>query len=259
MSIYHKFYETDFKCGFQTHNAILDITPYQPEVMFLGTNNPNTKENFADFFYGRNYLWPGLKNLFIHNEVLIDNPRMQLRGKPAEVLNPELNEIFTLCNKLRLTFADLILCLFHNNSEYEILGDDTILYQNNEFNLIQDGKKGKIGGLSDLHNLNQVEWNTDNIIKYLQKNDAIKTIYLTRKPDGIWAKHWDKIKIETQISGREFISIYTPSAQGGALHKQTNIYKKGKMIPLINHWIKGPSGRFDSNWLKNNGVDINNF
>ncbi len=53
MSIQHKFYQTSFGNGFETHNAILDITPYKPEVMIVGTFNPDTPNaNYADFFYG---------------------------------------------------------------------------------------------------------------------------------------------------------------------------------------------------------------
>ena len=50
MSIQYKFYQTNFGNGFQTHNAILDITPYKPEVIVVGSFNPNTPSNFADFF-----------------------------------------------------------------------------------------------------------------------------------------------------------------------------------------------------------------
>lgn len=77
MPIQHKFKEVDFENRFQTHNAILDVTPYKPEVLILGTFNPNTPGNpFVDFFYGRNYLWTGFKNLFIHNNVVITRKRI---------------------------------------------------------------------------------------------------------------------------------------------------------------------------------------
>ena len=68
MSIKHKFYQTSFGNGFETHNAILDITPYKPELMIVGTFNPDTPNtNYADFFYGRNFFWTAFKNLFNHN------------------------------------------------------------------------------------------------------------------------------------------------------------------------------------------------
>ena len=73
MPIEHKFLNYNkWNNGFQTHNAILDTMPYVPEVLILGTFNPNSLRNdFVDFFYGRNWLWTGFKNLFIHNEIII--------------------------------------------------------------------------------------------------------------------------------------------------------------------------------------------
>ena len=52
MSITHRFLEHDFGNSFATHNAILDTTPdYEPEVLFIGTYNPDVddKANVADF------------------------------------------------------------------------------------------------------------------------------------------------------------------------------------------------------------------
>jgi hypothetical protein len=36
MPIFHKFHLTNQDNGFETHNAILDVTPYDPELMFIG-------------------------------------------------------------------------------------------------------------------------------------------------------------------------------------------------------------------------------
>lgn len=53
MEIKHIFYDQDFGDGFSTHGLILE-TPYLPEIMIIGTFNPDTpKTNFADFFYER--------------------------------------------------------------------------------------------------------------------------------------------------------------------------------------------------------------
>jgi len=51
MPVNHRFLEHDFGNGFQTHNAILDKTPYEPEVLFVGTFNPDVPTNPSDFFY----------------------------------------------------------------------------------------------------------------------------------------------------------------------------------------------------------------
>ena len=89
-SIKHKFIETKFNEEFQTHNGVLDKTPYKPEVMIIGTFNPNTpNSNFADFFYGRNYFWPALKNLS-ENKIAYFKSRMPKRGIIKEPLNPTI-------------------------------------------------------------------------------------------------------------------------------------------------------------------------
>ena len=191
MPVLHKFYQINWENGFETHDAILDITPYSPEVMFIGTFNPKTPNaNFADFFYGRNYFWTGFKNLFVHNTVAIQNRRMPQNGVPPShnLLNPTLAEIFCLCLKLKLTFADLIAQVFHyNNPQFQLLQNDNVVFNGNQYNLIQDGQKGNVGGLAQLAALGQVDWNTQNIIDYLCNNPQIKQIYFTRQPNGIWA------------------------------------------------------------------------
>ena len=97
MPIQHKFFQKNFGNGFETNNAILDITPYNPEVMIIGTFNPEAPNaNFADFFYGRNFFWTAFKNLFIHNNVVIPFRRMPPNGIPPAILNPTLQEIFEL-------------------------------------------------------------------------------------------------------------------------------------------------------------------
>jgi|SRR6185503_2627123 len=259
MAVPHKFYERDFKNGFQTHNAILDTTPnYSPVAMFLGTNNPDTIKNLADFYYGRNYFWPGLTNIFKYGEAKLVKSRMHKNGAP-KVLVPAIDEIFDLCIRLKLTFADLIISVFRETDKCKMLDNDNVVFDNKTYNLIQDKGNKDILGLTELDKIGRVKWNTDNIIRYLNENPTIKTVYLTRQPDGIWESHWNKIKLETQMPGRKFIPIYTPSAQGGALHQQTKIYGKGKMIPLLSHWINGPNGRFERDWLIANGAVLENF
>lgn len=49
----HKFLNYNFENGYQTHNSILDTTPYKPEVIFIGTFNHGWDWNQSDFFYGR--------------------------------------------------------------------------------------------------------------------------------------------------------------------------------------------------------------
>lgn len=254
--IKHKFYQTDFGNGFETHNAILDVTPYKPEVMIVGTFNPDTPNaNFADFFYGRNYFWPAFKNLFVHNKVELKSRRITTRGKSLKVYNPTLEEILDLSKKLKLTFSDLILEVLHNtDKKIQILPNDNILLSGEEYNLIQDGKSKGVGGLSNLDLLNQVSWNTQNIINYLLINPQIKNIYFTRQPKGLWGFHWNSIANHPSLKDRNFTNIFTPSGQG--------LGEGTKMDNLLNRWIHNKItgfGKLETNWLIKNGVSIENF
>lgn len=252
MPIYHKFIEKDFLNGFQTHNAILDITPYKPEVMVIGTFNPGTPNSTADFFYGRNYFWPAFKNLFIEGEVVLINTRMPLRGLPPlhNLLNPTLAEIFCLCIELKLTFADLIdKVLQNNNPQYELLPNDHVAFNGQEYNLITDDNNG----LLSLDEFEQVNWNTQNIIKYLCDNPQIKMIYFTRKSTGIWQNQWNQIINHPCMNGRQMTNIYTPSGRR---------LRSPVMNNLLQHWLYNniPGfGNLDNNWLIDKGVEIENF
>lgn len=256
MSISHKFREYNFGDGFMSKNSILTNTPYQPKILIIGTFNPNTPHaNFADFFYGRNFFWPAFTNLFISNKIILTKKRMPTRGKPNETLNPTLKEIKELCCKLELTFCDLISQVLHyNNPSYKILQNDNIIYNEHEYNLIQDGKKNGILGLDNLDSLNQVEWSTKHIIEYLSRNSQIKHIYFTRKPTGVWKRQWNDIICSCRNSNRFFTNIFTPSAQG----KPVNY----SMDKLLNHWIHNSNpnfGKLNREWLNENEVSVNTF
>lgn len=261
MPIQHKFYQTNFGNGFETHSAILDVTPYKPEVMFVGTFNPDTPNaNFADFYYGRNYFWPAFKNLFIHKNIVLLNTRMPTNGAPKLPLNPKLEEIFELCEKCKLTFADLISeVLNHENPKYEFLKNDNVIYNMEEYNLINDDKKKDktekyINGLSDLHGYGQVNWNTQSIINYLCDNPQIKTIYLTRQRKGVWRREWEKIVKHECMKGRTLTNIYSPSGQ--------RLAGSPRMGSLLHHWLYNANpnfGKLDNVWLQNNGVTLLNF
>lgn len=256
MSIQHKFYQTNFGNGFQTHNAILDTTPYRPEVIVVGTFNPNTpNDNFADFFYGRNYFWTAFKNLFVNNGIQLTQTRMPRRGAPPAVLNPTLPEILELCIKLKLTFADLIFeVLNNNNPNYQTRQNDNVIFNGAEYNLIQDGQKGIVGGLQQLNTLGQVNWNTQNIINFLCNNPQITTIYFTRQPTGIWAEQWNLIINHNCMAGRLKTNLFTPSG--------LSLKGKPRMNALLKHWVHNTEpnfGKLDNNWLTNNGVTIQNF
>lgn len=256
MPIRHKFHQTNFENGYSTHNAILDVTPYKPEVLILGTFNPDTPHaNFADFFYGRNFLWPAFKNLFLQPNVTLQNRRMPQNGNPQAILNPTLPEIFEICLRLKLTFADLVLEVLHlNNPDYQLLQNDNVIFNEQEFNLIQDGQKENVGGLEQLNNLQQVNWNTQNIINFLCENPQIKSIYFTRKPTAVWAEQWNQIVNHECMKSRHLTNIFTPSGQGGPVFHS--------MSRLLKHWVHNENpnfGKLDNIWLTDLGVNINDY
>lgn len=251
MPIFHKFYNVPpppigiaWDNRFQTHNAILDVTPYEPEVMFIGTYNPDIPGNPADFFYGRNYFWTGFKNLFTDIDVMILQKRIYTNPK-----NPTLFEIFALCEKLKLTFADLIQAVLHNNNPiYNLVPRNKVYYTGQDISLINDN------GLQQLDGMGQVDWNTENIINYLCVHPKIKTIYFTRQPVGIWANHWNAIKNHPCLIGRNLINIYTPAGLGLA--------GTPRMTALLHHWVHyigNRFGRIDRAWLLANGAKPSNF
>jgi hypothetical protein len=256
MAIQHKFYQINFGDGFETNNGILNTTPYIPEVMVVGTFNPNTyNANFADFYYGRNYFWTAFKNLFVHNEILITYRRMPTNGAPPVILNPQLPEILDICTKLKLTFSDLVLEVLHNNKPvYHSLENDNVMFNGVEYNLINDGQRKDIGGLEQLHALGQVNWNTQSIIDYLIVNPQIKTIYFTRQPTKIWAEQWNLIINNENLVGRLMTNIFTPSGLG--------LRGRPRMYSLLNHWLHNNNpnfGNLDHHWLLENDVNIENF
>lgn len=255
MPIRHKFYQTNLGNGFQTHSAILDITPYEPKVMFIGTFNPDTPNaNAADIFYGRNYFWTAFKNLFVHNGIVLLNRRMPQNGPAPAILDPTLNEIFKMCVNLHLTFADLISETLHNNNpQYHLLLNDNVIFNGHEYNLIQDGRQGNIGGLEQLDHAGQVNWNTNAIIKFLCARPSITQIYFTRRPTAIWGAEWNRIVNHNCMTGRLLTNIYTPSGRR---------LRRPVMNSLLHSWVHyvGPRfGRLDNNWLQNNGVTLTNF
>lgn len=251
-SIKHKFKEKDFGQEFSTRNGILENKLYEPEILFLGTFNPALDSNPADFFYGRNYFWTAFKNLFIHNEIILHSERLE--NCPY---NPTIDEILKLCFTLKITFADLISEIYDEKNQLVIItkgGKEYVEYNSILFNPIKDGD------LEKLDNIKKIKWNMKNIIDYLIQHPTITKIYFTRIQNGSWKREIDKIK--QCLPYIEIISIYTPSAQGGALHKQTEIYEVGKMIPLLKHWINNNginNGCLDRIWIISKGVKLENF
>lgn len=254
MPVQHKFLNHNWDNEFWTENAILKTDKYKPQVLFIGTNNPNTPNaNFADFFYGRNWFWTAFKNLANGNYEL-QNRRMPSNGWPQFPLNPTIEEVFKLCENFKFSFADLNSNVLINQNEVNFLPNDNVLLNGIEYNLINDSVRNGISGLSELNNIGEVEWNTDNIIKFLCENPQINEVYLTRQATGIWLDHWNQIKNSECGKGKLFKVIYTPSA--------SRLNGTPRINSLIFHWLFNNTqnyDRLDHDWLTDCGVKIHNF
>ena len=127
MPFIHKYQEHDFENGFQTHNSILDIVPYEPEVIFIGTYNHGWSWNHSDFFYGRGmYMWPAMANLFLHNSNLLTKKRQ------ANNDNPTRRQIFEICKAGKIVFADIVKGIKENIQAIEQPENESV-FVNNEY------------------------------------------------------------------------------------------------------------------------------
>jgi hypothetical protein len=167
---------------FQTHSAILDVTPYKPQVLILGTyNDGNNVGNNADFFYGRNYFWPVISNL--SNNANILTQRRDRVGLPPG--NPVLAQILNLSEQFKLTFADII-------------SDVTIPLPNHNDNHL-NGALGNNNAIS----------NHQSIIEYINRTLSITHVYSTTKFNGQFYLNNTWEQMETHI-GNSYLSSTFP-------------------------------------------------
>ncbi len=228
---------------FQTHSAILDVTPYKPQVLIVGTyNDGNNVGNNADFFYGRNYFWPVISNL--SNNANILTQRRDTVGLPPG--NPVLAQILNLSAQFKLTFADII-------------SDVTIPLPNHNDNHLN----------SALENNNAIS-NHQSIIEYINRTPSITHVYGTTKFNGQFHlnNRWEQI-VNGVRPNVTFAKILTPSGMGGI----PNFVGLNRAATIARYWvwvnhIANPHGQFknqngythfDHTWLTNCGVIINNF
>jgi hypothetical protein len=250
MPVLHRFLQSNFGNGFETNNAVLK-TPYGPEVMFIGTFNPDIPTNPADFFYGRNYFWPAFKNLS-NNNIQLSRRRMPTRGAAPAILNPTLPEVFQLCMRFSLTFSDLI--------------QETLL----DVDDVQDMQLNILVG-----NGNAI-MNDGEIARYIIATPSIKRVYFTRKfgndINHIWA-HWLALQQQVQHARPNevaFGSVVTPSGQG-----ITNVIPT-RMATILRYWTWANHPNYlhaaayplhqqngyihlDHGWLADKGVDVHAF
>ncbi len=238
MSIQHKFKEIDFGKGFETKDAILVKTPYNPEILFLGTFNPltNEEDNMADFFYGRNWFWPILFNIFHFKKIVLGKQRKFYKPEPK----PSLNDILDFIKLHKITFADLITEVLDNNDHY-CLAQNKIIFNETNYDLIKDND------LSKLNQLGKLKWNTDELISFIENNPTIKDIYFTRKSTKPFSEILDKIEKKFKERNLRLKYLFTPSGQ--------SMKGKPRINALVNQWKSSNIAGFDSldeEWLNIN-------
>lgn len=267
MPLLQKYQQHDFQNGFQTHNSILDIVPYQPEVIFIGTYNHGWSWNDSDFFYGRGmYMWTVLANLFQFNCNFLVLPRN------ANNLQPTLQQIFEICERGKIVFANIVKGLKEDITATENIPERYVLI-NNKFkwgSTLINGRR--VGEYADTHleAIAKYGWlddNNDAIINYINETPSIRHIYFTFK-SGKWLVENLNIICKNVRQNVSFCSIFTPTAKGfGTL---LNAPYNTRAWGLTHCWVwngldhsypinKHNYGHLNHDWLKDSGVNPNNF
>ena len=253
----HKFLNYNFENGYQTHNSILDTTPYKPEVIFIGTFNHGWDWNQSDFFYGRGmYMWPLLANLFIYNSNFLTKQRTINHN------NPTFGELFEICSKGKIAFADIVKGI-NEDIPYILQNENKSVLVNN----IYCWSTYKDGPLDYMGNQGWLDDNVTEIAKFINKNTTIKDVYFTFK-SGDWIV--EKMHEIKQLVTRDinFCSIFTPTANGFRQH--LDIPYNERLWSLTHCWIwnglehlvpinKKDYCHLNHDWLISNGVNPNNF
>ena len=265
MPIYHKFINVPpnpagiaWDPRFQTHNAILDVTPYEPEVIIIGTFNHGWAWNDADFFYGRGmYMWTVMANLFLNNA----NVLVARRNPPPGNNIPTLNQIFKICQKGKLCFADVVL---GTNAAVPVAvnaGAQSVFV-----NGIYNWNDYKDGHLNHMGLNGWLDSNVQKIIDFINITPSIKHIYFTFATGGVWL-----------VGLRNAIIAAFPNHLAGSIYTPTGMRLPNlpgypnRPFSLAHHWVWNNAGHpitpvnnpnyihLDHEWLIRNGVNPNNF
>jgi hypothetical protein len=206
MPIQHKFLNYDWGNGFYTRNTILHNKTYDPEILFIGTFNPNWPWNDADFFYGRGmYMWTILGNFFLNNANVLTAHRT-----PPPMGNniPTLAQIFEICIKGKISFADIVLGTKPNIP--------TDVYEDNEAVKVNNGYKWtgyKDKSIDFLGVNNWLNSNVNNIIKFINATPSLKYIHFTFKT-GTWLITEKNAIIAGIRPVTTINTIFTPTGMG---------------------------------------------
>jgi hypothetical protein len=207
---------TDFPGGFSAANALVDSTPYEPELLIIGTFNPGGHAgNQAEFFYGRNYFWPvwahiaGVPDAFRNAAAASGRRDAHLAAWPWDPAG-NFPGIRGLCSQFRLTFADLVLA-----THVQVNG-----YSDKELNqFIQ---------------LGQADLNVANILTYVRSKPSLRYVYATTAfgqfggLNDAWRALCAGLPAEIQTG-----KLLSPSGQGVG----RNFAGLGRTATLGRHWV----------------------
>lgn len=169
MPFLHKYQQHNFGNGFETHDSILDTVPYELEVIFIGTYNHGWSWNKSDFFYGRDmYMWTIMGNLFLHGKNQLTKKRNAINDEPTKA------EIFEICKKGRIVFADIVKGIKEEIPAVELKNERCVLV-NNQYRW--EGKKNKKNGFGEysdghLDQMGAQNWLDDNVEAIIQYINA---------------------------------------------------------------------------------------
>lgn len=255
MAILHKFQEHDWKNGFKTENSILKSEFYLPEVLIIGTFNHGWSCNPSDFFYGRGmYMWPIMANLFLHNNI---DHLTKVRNINNDL--PQLSDIFEICKKGKISFADIVK---GTKDEIQIIENNGYVRINDTYNWTDY----KDSHLNYMGNMNWLDDNVEEIIDFINKTPSIKHVYFTFKTGGNWILKKKKGIFDNV--NKPCSSIFTPTATGFRSNLPAPFNTRIKSLTHcwiwnnLNHAIevnKEDYGYLNHDWLTESGVNVNEF
>jgi hypothetical protein len=257
MALFHKFENFQFNADFQTNNSVLNVVPYFPEVFFIGTFNHGWSWNTADFFYGRDmFMWTILANLFIYNSNVLKTKRT------VNIRNPSFDEILEICNRGKLSFADIVKGVKENVSAVEDSACKMILV-NNKF----EWRSYKDSPIDFMGANNWLDDNVSSIVDYINETKSIRHVYFTFK-SGRWLvnrKNEICLRLRKNVS---YCSIFTPTANGFGKPLPAPFHERPWGLTHCWVWnglqnefpINRPNfGHLDHDWLKSKGIDPQKF
>lgn len=263
MPFEHKFQNHNFENGFYTESSILK-TPYNPEVIFIGTYNHGWSWNNSDFFYGRDmYMWTILANLILYNN------NQLLAARSETNLIPTFAQLFEICNKGKITFADIVKGIKPAISAFEVEQQRCVIVDELYEWRSYPNEKGEY---SDKHldYMGESKWlddNVDAIVQFINSTPTLKHVYFTFKSGSWIVDKLNKIKgsVRQEVN---CCSIFTPTGNGFGKNLAFPFDKKASGIAHCWVWnnldhpvniARVGYGHLDHDWLRSKGVDVDNF